>query len=115
MYKRQSEHTIIESDVELPLGEVELAVRLRRGEGMSGRAEIVVDGRVVGAADLGLYMRMISSIGPSVGGDHGSPVSQRYEAPYEFTGTLHEIVVQASPEKYADVADAAGRAEMSRQ
>ena len=114
-YNAFSEHTIIESDVELPLGEVELAVRLRRGEGMSGRAEIVVDGRVVGAADLGLYMRMISSIGPSVGGDHGSPVSQRYEAPYEFTGTLHEIVVQASPEKYADVADAAGRAEMSRQ
>lgn len=114
-YNAFSEHTIIESDVELPLGEVELAVRLRRGEGMSGRAEIVVDGRVVGAADLGLYMRMISSIGPSVGGDHGSPVSQRYAAPYEFTGTLHEIVVQASPEKYADVADAAGRAEMSRQ
>ncbi|HRC48426.1 MAG TPA: arylsulfatase [Ilumatobacteraceae bacterium] len=114
-YNAFSEHTIIESDVELPLGEVELAVRLRRGEGMSGRAEIVVDGRVAGAADLGLYMRMISSIGPSVGGDHGSPVSQRYAAPYEFTGTLHEIVVQASPEKYADVADAAGRAEMSRQ
>ena len=40
---------------------------------------------------------------------------RRYAAPYEFTGTLHEIVVQASPEKYADVADAAGRAEMSRQ
>ena len=57
----------------------------------------------------------ISSIGPSVGGDHGSPVSQRYSAPYEFTGVLHEIVVQASPEKYADVGDAAARAEMSRQ
>ena len=114
-YNAFSNHTIIQSDVELPVGECELTVRLRRGDGMLGRAEIVVDGRVAGAADLGLYMRMISSIGPSVGGDHGSPVSQRYSAPYEFTGVLHEIVVQASPEKYADVADADERAEMSRQ
>ena len=65
--------------------------------------------------DLALYMRMISPIGPSVGGDHGSAVSARYAAPYEFTGTLHQIVVQASPEKYADVGTADARAEMSRQ
>jgi len=114
-YNAFSEHTIIESDVELPAGKVELTVRLRRGEGMLGRAEIVVDGRVAGDADLGLFMRMISSIGPSVGGDHGSAVSERYIAPYEFTGTLHEIVVQASPEKYADVTAAAERAESARQ
>ena len=114
-YNAFSDHTIIESDVELPVGDVELAVRLRRGEGMLGSAEIVVDGRVAGAADLGLFMRMISSIGPSVGGDHGSAVSQRYAAPYEFTGVLHEIVVHASPEKYADVEAAAERAEQTRQ
>jgi len=114
-YNAFSDHTIIESDVELPVGDVELAVRLRRGEGMLGSAEIVVDGRVAGAADLGLFMRMISSIGPSVGGDHGSAVSERYTAPYPFTGTLHEIVVQASPEKYADVTAAGERAESARQ
>lgn len=114
-YNAFSAHTIVESDVAVGPGEHELAVRLRRGPGMSGRVEVVVDGRVAGAADLALFMRMISSIGPSVGSDHGSPVSERYTAPYEFTGVLHEIVVQASPEKYADVADADGRAEMSRQ
>ena len=114
-YNAFSHHTIIESDVEIPEGDAELVVRLRRGDGMLGRAEIVVNGIVAGSADLGLFMRMISSIGPSVGGDHGSPVSERYAAPYEFTGTLHEIVVQASPDKYADVADAAARAEMARQ
>ena len=42
-------------------------------------------------------------------------VFARYVAPYEFTGTLHQIVVQASPEKYADVGTADARAEMSRQ
>jgi arylsulfatase len=114
-YNAFSHHTIVESDRQLPTGDVELTVRLRRGEGMLGSAEIAIDGQPAGSADLGLFMRMISSIGPSVGSDHGSPVSQRYSAPYEFTGTLHEVVIQASPEKYGDVAAAAARAEMSRQ
>ena len=39
----------------------------------------------------------------------------RHAATDEFTGTLHQIVVQASPEKYADVGTADARAEMSRQ
>jgi arylsulfatase len=114
-YNAFSAHTIVESDVELTPGDHELVVRLRRGAGMTGRAEVVVDGRVAGSADLTLFMRMISSIGPSVGSDHGSPVSTRYAAPFEFTGTLHEVVLQASPEKYGDVAEADERAEMSRQ
>ncbi|MEI7618002.1 MAG: arylsulfatase [Actinomycetota bacterium] len=114
-YNSFSNHTIVESDTEIPLGDSELIVRLRRGDGMRGSIELVVNGRVAGAANLDLYMRMISSIGPSVGSDHGSSVSERYAAPYEFTGELYEVVLQASPEKYGDAAEAAGRAEMSRQ
>ena len=34
-----------------------------------------------GTADLPLFMRMMSSVGPSVGFDHGSAVSARYAAP----------------------------------
>ena len=113
-YNAFSHHTIIESGP-LPEGDVELQVQLRRGQGMLGRAELLVNGSVVAGADLGLYMRMISSIGPSVGSDHGSAVSERYAAPFDFTGELHEVVIQASPEKYADNAAAAERAEMSRQ
>ena len=33
----------------------------------------------------------------------------------KFTGTLHQIVVQASPEKYADVDATAERSESARQ
>ena len=113
-YNAFSAHTIIESG-ELPLGDVELVVRLRRGEGTRGTAEIAVNGDVAAHAELDLFMRMISSIGPSVGSDHGSAVSERYTAPFEFTGVLHEMVIQASPEKYADVAAAEARAEASRQ
>ena len=75
----------------------------------------VVDGVDAGQTDLPLYMRMISSIGPSIGFDHGSAVSDRYQAPYAFTGTLHEVVIQISPDRFGDVRDVTARAEMNRQ
>jgi arylsulfatase len=60
-------------------------------------------------------MSMMSSVGPSVGEDHGSAVSQRYEAPFAFTGTLHEIEIQLLSREDAEARDAVARAEMSRQ
>jgi arylsulfatase len=113
-YNAFSDHTVLESPP-LPEGDVELGVKLRRGDGMSGTACITVDGVEVGSADLGLFMRIMSSIGPSVGFDHGSAVSPRYEAPFAFTGTVHEVVVQASPERIAGAAKAEETAEMGRQ
>lgn len=59
-------------------------------------------------------MRMMSSIGPSIGADRGSAVSGRYSAPYAHTGTLQDVVGQASPDRYGDAAVATARAEMSR-
>ena len=59
---------------------------------------------------------MISSVGPSVGYDHGSAVSSRYRAPFAFSGTLHEVVIQlVSPQRERQRAAATARAEMSRQ
>jgi arylsulfatase len=113
-YNAFGDHTVLASTVEVPAGDVDLVVRLRRGDGFSGTAALEVDGRPAGSCDLGFFMRMMSSIGPSIGADHGSAVSTRYEAPYAFTGTLHEIVIQASPERFGDTA-ATARAEMSRQ
>ena len=113
-YNAFGDHTVLESDPLEP-GERELSIHLRRGDGMSGTATIAVDGGHSGEAPLRLFMRMMSSIGPSIGADHGSPVSQRYESPFAFTGVLHEIVIQASPERFGDTAEAEARAETSRQ
>ena len=60
-------------------------------------------------------MLMMSSVGPSVGYDHGSAVSNRYRSPFPFEGTLHEVVIQASPERFADTAAAEEAAGMGRQ
>jgi Sulfatase len=114
-YNAFDDHTIIESSIEIPAGDSVLGVKVRRGEGRLGSATIEINGAEVGSAALPLLMRMMSSVGPSVGYDHGSPVSRRYAAPFAFDGILHEVVIQASPERYAD-SDAAGyAAEMSRQ
>jgi len=114
-YNAFGDHIVLESDVEVPDGDVVLGVRLRRGDGFRGTASVEVGGARAGEVDLPLFMRMMSSIGPSVGADAGSAVSTRYDGPYPYTGTLHEVVVQVSPGRVAGAAAAEARAEMSRQ
>jgi hypothetical protein len=53
-------------------------------------------------------LRCLSSIGPSVSYDHGSPVSDRHESPFRFSGRLDRVDLQI-----VSARDAA--AEMSRQ
>jgi arylsulfatase A-like enzyme len=114
-YNAFDAHTVVESVEPVPDGDTEVVVRLRRGDGRAGRMAVEIDGRPMGEASLGLYMRMISSVGTSIGFDHGSAVSPRYRAPFPYTGTLHEVVVQLSPGRSAGADDAAARAGMSRQ
>jgi arylsulfatase len=114
-YNAFDAHTLIESAIEVPVGTSELTLRVRRTGGRVGTAALEIDGVPCGDADLPLFMLMMSSVGPSVGYDHGSAVSNRYRAPYAFTGTLHEVVIQASPERFADTTAAEHAAEMGRQ
>ena len=114
-YNAFGDHTIVESDAEIPSGDVQVGIRLRRLDGFAGTATLSVDGRDAGHADLALFMRMMSSIGPSIGADHGSAVSDRYAAPFPYGGTLHEVVIQASPDRFGDTTATTARAEMSRQ
>ena len=112
-YNAFDEHTILESDVEIPSGDSTLVASLRRGDGMVG--SIAVNGVDAGSVDLPLFMRMMSSVGPSVASDHGSAVSNRYEAPFPFAGKIHEVVIQLlSPHDLA-AREAAATSEMSRQ
>lgn len=105
-YNAFDDHTIIESEVPVPVGASELSVQFRRGHGMTGTAELVVDGQSAGSAQLGLYMRIMSSVGSSIGHDHGSAVSPRYEAPFAFTGTLHKIDISLLERNQTDGAAA---------
>jgi arylsulfatase len=114
-YNAFGDHTVLESSVDVPVGDADIGVRLRRGDGLAGTATLVIDGEEVAHAELALFLRMISSSASSVGSDHGSAVSPRYTGPFPFTGELHQIVIQASPERFADIDEATARAEASRQ
>ena len=70
----------------------------------------------VGILSVPFAMTMISSVGPSVGYDHGSPVSERYRGSFPFEGELDrlEITLTRQPASAHD-AEGAERAAMSRQ
>ncbi len=114
-YNAFDDHTILESDLAVPAGGSTLVAKFRRGEGMAGSMSVEVDGVPAGSAELPLFMRMMSSVGPSVAYDHGSPVSNRYEAPFPFAGALHEVVIQLLSRQDLDALAAEAGAEMSRQ
>ena len=114
-YNAFDQHCILEADVEVPEGDSVLTARFRRGDGRAGSVEVEVDGTAAGRAELPLFMRMISSVGASVGYDHGSAVSARYRGHFPFTGTLHEVEIRLAAKRSPEAAAAEARTEMSRQ
>ncbi len=56
-YNAFDDHTILESEVELPDGDVTVGVRVRRGPSRTGTMHITIDGAPAGSAELGLFMR----------------------------------------------------------
>ena len=117
-YNSFNDHTIVESTIPVPVGDSTLGVHLERDSRTTGWAEVSIDGEPCGRGTIGYYMRMVSSVGSSIGMDHGSAVSDRYRAPFPFTGTLHEVEVQLPLRRRADASAEAAtteRSEMSRQ
>ncbi len=116
-YNCFGDHHTAESDREVPAGASVVGVRFRRApEG--GDATLVIDGRDVGTVHVPFVMRMISSLGASVGYDHGSPVSQRYHGENPFTGTLAQVDIALVPAGRLERDDDAAtdeRATMARQ
>lgn len=114
-YNAFDDHTVLESQIEVPAGTSEILLAVRRNGRRTGTMAVFVNGTLAGSVDLPLFMSMMSSVGPSVGYDHGSPVSPRYAAPFPFGGTLHEVVIQLLSRKDVEAQQAEAAAEMSRQ
>jgi arylsulfatase len=113
-YNCFGEHHVVESDRPAPVGHCELGVRFVR-EGKEGTAVLLIDDEPAGSLHVPLAMRMMSSTGPSVGSDHGSPVSRRYDDSFPFEGELARVDIQLLSRPGADVAAAEARATMARQ
>ncbi|MHB1138336.1 MAG: arylsulfatase, partial [Microthrixaceae bacterium] len=113
-YNAFDDHTVLVSNRPVPTGDSELTLQVER-DGMSGTATMRIDGETCGTVELPLLMRIMSSVGASVGRDHGSAVSPRYTAPFVFSGELHQVVIQLAEGRAPDVEAAEAAKEMSRQ
>jgi arylsulfatase len=114
-YNCFGDHHVAESERAVPVGASVVGVRFRR-TGTSAEATLVIDGEPSGRLAVPFAMTMISSVGPSIGYDHGSPVSGRYLAPFPFGGRLKRLdvaLVRSGPG--TETAEAEERVAMSRQ
>lgn len=117
-YNCFGEHHVISSDRPVPIGTSTVGIDFRR-LGRPGIARLVIDDTMVGELEVPFVMRMISSVGPSVGYDHGSPVALDYAGRsdgFPFEGRIEYVEIQlvaASPD--GDVAAADHRGAMGRQ
>jgi arylsulfatase len=99
------------ADAALPAGTHELAVGYRRVPEGGGLLWLSVDGRPVAGGRLPTdlpFRWQIAGAGLLVGRDRGLPVSDDYRPPFPFTGTIHELRVEAGapvpPSAAADLA-----------
>ena len=116
-YNAFDAHTILTSTTPVPVGASTVALQFRR-DGRSGEASLTIDGQPAGSVPIPMVMRMMSSVGSSVGYDSGSAVSRMYTSPFTFAGHIHRVDVQLAPERAKQQATnvaAAHAAEMGRQ
>jgi arylsulfatase len=112
-YNAFGDHTVCVSEAEIPVGDSEVGLRFTR-DGGAGDFELLIGGAVAGTCHVPLAMRIMSSIGHSIGFDHGSPVSKHYSSPNAFAGTLHQIEIETGKLTRFDAEVAAAEA-MARQ
>jgi arylsulfatase len=88
---------------------------IAQGKGSPGRAQLYVDGELVGETDMPVTTPiMFNPGGMSCGANPGSAVTSAYQSPFHFTGTLHSVTVDVSGELIVDT-DSEMRMALSRQ
>ena len=113
-YNSFDERTVLESELPVPQGDSVLGASLARSSRTTGTMSLTIDGKPAGSVDLPFMMRMISSLGASVGMDFGSQVSLHYDDTFPFDGTLHQVEIQLG-QRFRKDTEAAAKSEMSRQ
>lgn len=93
----------------LPVGEVEVVLQYEQqpfkplAETKGGPAELFVNGKSVAKGEIAnvVPVRYSATETMDIGRDFGSTVTPAYrgEAPFEFTGTIHNVTVEISPDQ----------------
>jgi len=113
-YNIFGDHHLIESTKDVPRGESTVGVQFRRGRN-DAVATLVINAEPVGTGHFPFLMRIISSIGMSIGSDHGSPVSKQYRDEFPFSGKLRQVDIQLVAQSSSSENETAAREGMARQ
>jgi arylsulfatase len=95
-YLGLAEYRVSASEV-LSAGKMSLQMRFTRTGEHQGQAELFIDQRKVGEGDIPRTVPAVietSSEGLCCGYDSGLPVSEDYRAPFRFTGSITQVVVE---------------------
>jgi arylsulfatase len=116
-YNYFGEHWVAESTRPVPEGLCTVGVQFRRAK-RDATVTLLINGEPSGDRHLPRFMRMMSSVGASVGFDDGSPVSDRYTGPFPFCGLIKRIdirIVSQDKTSEQEANDATGRSIQARQ
>ncbi len=101
----------VSSTVDVPSGKTRLRYEfeptsppnIREGKGAGGRAQLYIDGKLVGNTEFSTTVPILFGIeGLSCGYDFGEAVSHEYHSPFPFTGKIHQVTVDLSGELIVD-------------
>ena len=95
-HKALGEEVFGQASEAVPQGRVTLGLKFERTEGGPRRGTFLIDGREAGTVDVPIS-RNASRGGVDIGRDVISPISDRYEAPFEFTGVIHTVDLEVTP------------------
>ncbi len=96
-FNSREDVTVGRSDSELPTGRLTLAAAISSGADKSGVVTLSVNGEAAGTIAIPDTSGIAVRGGADVGADHYSPVTGSYDAPFEFSGTIHVLDVQIEP------------------
>lgn len=77
---------------------------IAHGMGAPGRAQLYIDGRLVGQTDFAVTTPLSLGLtgGLKVGADPGAPVGPFYTSPFAFTGKIYAVTIDVSGEVIKD-------------
>ena len=77
---------------------------VKKGKGTPGKVELYFNRKPVGGGTLPVTIPLAFGIGGglTVGRATGSPMSSYFRNPFEFTGTIHDVVVDVSGDLIVD-------------
>ena len=114
----------VRSDEDVPKGKVSLRYEfeptgkadIKSGKGAPGHAQLYINEKLVGQMDMPVTVPVIFSItgGLNCGRSPGSAVTNRYDPPFDFTGTIHKVTVDVSGSVIKDT-EAEMKVAMARQ